>query len=115
MGDHQRDRLPIPDFDHLPVGSVASRIRSLDERSLEALVAYEEQHAARAPVLLVLRQRLVAVRAGAEQSGGDPAAETRPEAARDSADREGANPSTAGPPVNPPSHGVPTNPAQPRG
>ena len=115
MGDPQRDRLPIPDFDHLPVGSVAARVRSLDEQSLEALVAYEEQHAARAPVLLVLRQRLVAVRAGAELSGGDPAAETRPEAAPGPADQERVNPSTEGPPVNPPSHGVPTNPAQPRG
>ena len=115
MGNPERDSLPIPDFDHLPVGSVASRVRSLDEQDLETLVSYEERHAARTPVLMVLRQRLVAVRAGAELSDGDPSSQTRPEAAPGPADHERVGPSTEGPPVNPPSHGVPTNPAQPRG
>jgi hypothetical protein len=57
-------------------------VRSLDEHSLGLLVSYEEQHAAGAPVLMVLRQRLAAVRTGAERSDCAPSSQTRPEARR---------------------------------
>jgi hypothetical protein len=59
----ERDDLPLPDYDHLPLGSLTTRIRSLDVGDLQTLVQYE---------------------------------------------------ATSGPPVNPPSQGDPTNPAQPR-
>jgi hypothetical protein len=46
-----RDELPVPDHDRLPVGSLARRIRALDAAAVDVLVAYENEHAARRPVL----------------------------------------------------------------
>src|SRR3954451_18000014 len=42
----ERD-LPMPDYDHLPVGSLTSRIRSLDADDLTTLLDYEREHANR--------------------------------------------------------------------
>ena len=108
----ERADLPVPDYDHLPVATLAHRVRSLDADALAVLVSYEEEHGAREPVLTVLRARADQLAAGAEPSGGDPAA-VQPEHAPP-ADGAAA-PNTDAPPVNPPSHGDPTNPAQPRG
>jgi hypothetical protein len=70
-----RDELPIPDYDHLPVGSLAHRVRTLDADAIDVLLAYENEHAARRPVLDQLIARRDALRSGAAQpSGGDPAA-----------------------------------------
>ncbi|HYG94734.1 MAG TPA: hypothetical protein VD859_14210 [Nocardioides sp.] len=107
------DQLPLPDYDHLPIGSVESRIRSLDADQVSALLAYERTHGDRLPVVQVLERRLEALERGAPPSGGDPTAET-PEAPLGEPGGSPASPSTEGPPVNPPSHGVPTNPSQPR-
>lgn len=74
------DALPLPDYDHLTTGDLASRIRSLDAGALRALVAHEEAHGHRLPVLEVLRRRLADVEGGAELSAGDPDA-ARPEQA----------------------------------
>jgi hypothetical protein len=57
----------------------------------------------------VLRQRLEALR-----GGGDGGAGTMPEAQRRAEPEAKASPATDGPPQNPPSQSVPTNPAQPR-
>ena len=108
------DELPLPDYDHLPIGSLESRIRSLDEDGLTALLHYEQAHGDRLPVVQVLRSRLEAVRGGAEPSGGSPMAAT-PEMQDAPPTGSQASPQTEGPPVNPPSHGTPENPAQPRG
>jgi hypothetical protein len=108
------DELPLPDYDHLPLGSLEGRIRSLDADGLEALLDYERAHGNRLPVVQVLERRLEAVRGGAELSGGDPMAAT-PEVQHAPQAGGTASPQTQGPPVNPPSHGDPTNPAQPRG
>jgi hypothetical protein len=108
-----RDDLPLPDYDHLPVGSLISRIRSLDAAGLQTLMEYEQGHANRVQVVSAMKSRLSGLREGAEPSGGDPAAvgaEGPPAAAGGSQVSE----ATSGPPVNPPSHGDPTNPAQPR-
>ena len=105
--------LPVPDYDHLPVGDLAHRIRSLDAGELERLLAHERAHADRLPVVQVLSARLEQVRSGASTSGGDasaPSAQAPPPADAGSA----VQPATSGPVINPPSHGVPTNPAQPR-
>ncbi len=107
------DELPLPDYDHLPVGSLQGRIRSLDADALAALLAYERAHGDRLPVVQVLETRLEAVRHGAELSSGSPLAAT-PEVGRAPAPAPQASPQTAGPSLNPPSHGDPTNPAQPR-
>lgn len=109
-----RDQLPLPDYDHLPVGSLEGRVRSLDSEQLADLLAYEEAHGNRLPVVQVLRTRLDAVRDGAPRSDGDPLAAT-PEVQHAPPGGSPASPQTEGPPINPPSQGVPTNPAQPRG
>jgi len=70
------DELPLPDFDHLPLGSLEGRIRSLDADGLTALLAYERAHGDRLPVTNLLERRLEAVRGGAELSGGSPLAAT---------------------------------------
>ena len=111
MNDTDRDKLPIPDYDHLPVGSLESRIRGLAQPGVEALLVYESKHGNRLPVMNVLRQRLEALHAGAKPSGGNPAGGTMPETGAGAGHGSNVTPQTAGPPVNPPSHGDPTNPA----
>jgi hypothetical protein len=73
------DELPLPDYDHLPKGSLASRIRPLDRAGVEQLLAYERAHAHRLPVVLILEQRLEALAEGAEPTNGSLTA-VRPEA-----------------------------------
>jgi hypothetical protein len=75
-----RSDLPLPDYDHLTTADLASRVRALPAEALRTLVAHEEAHGARLPVLEVLRRRLGDVEDGAPLSGGDPAAD-RPEQA----------------------------------
>ena len=109
----EHDALPLPDYDHLPLGGLTSRIRTLDVTGVQTLLDYERAHADRAPVVTVLENRLTALREGAQPSGGNPvafASEAPPAAAGESKVSE----ATSGPPMNPPSHGDPTNPAQPR-
>jgi len=108
------DELPLPDYDHLPVGSLQSRIRSLDAAGVEAVLAYERAHGNRLPVVQVLESRLSALQDGAEPTSGSPLAAT-PEVQHAPPPASDASPQTQGPPVNPPSQGDPTNPAQPRG
>lgn len=113
MSDDVRRELPLPDYDHLPMGSLSSRIRSLGADDLAALADYERAHGNRVPVLQVLESRMAEVRSGAEPTDGSPDA-LRPEAAPAAAGDTAASPATSGPAMNPPSHGDPTNPAQPR-
>ena len=80
---------------------------------MEALLAYEHAHGDRLPVVVVLENRLAALRAGAEPSGGSPLSPA-PERAPAPSGSSGVGPQTAGPTINPPSHGAPTNPSQPR-
>lgn len=107
------DQLPLPDYDHLPVGSLEGRIRSLDADGLEQLLTYERAHGDRLPVVQVLQHRLDAVRGGAEPSQGSPLAAT-PELQHAPPPPSEASPSTEGPTINPPSQGDPTNPAAPK-
>jgi hypothetical protein len=104
--------LPIPDFDHLPVGDLAGRIRTLELDQVNVLIDFELAHAARVPVLQVLGARRDQLTAGATPSGGDPAAD--PQRPAPPAAPPTVTPATAGPKINPPSQGDPTNPAQPR-
>jgi hypothetical protein len=107
-----RDPLPIDDYDGLQVGSLISRIRTLDSAGLQTLLDYEKKHANRIQVVSAMRARLASLQDGAQPSGGDPKA-AAPEAAPPP-DGGTASATTSAPPVNPPSHGDPTNPAQPR-
>jgi hypothetical protein len=105
--------LPLADFDHLPVGDLAHRIRSLGAAQLETLLRHEREHGDRLPVVQALQARLDQVRAGAELSDGDPSAPSAL-AAPPADGGSPVQPATSGPAMNPPSHGDPTNPAQPR-
>jgi hypothetical protein len=105
--------LPIPDYDHLPIGDLGHRIRSLTADQLGTLLGYERAHGDRLPVVQVLQTRLDEVRGGAELSGGDPTG-IAPSLADTAQGGSPVSPQTQGPQVNPPSHGDPTNPSQPR-
>jgi hypothetical protein len=107
----ERQELALPDYDHIPVGMLPSRIASLGEADLSDVLAYERAHGDRLPVVQVLEHRLEALRNGAEPSGSLPT--DLPEV-RQGSTGSPVSPATSGPPMNPPSHGDPTNPAQPR-
>jgi hypothetical protein len=108
-----RETLPLPDYDHLPVGSLISRIRTLDADGLQTVLTYEQSHANRVQVVQAMTHRLNELKAGAQPSGGDPD-EVQPEHAPPPSGGSEVSEATSGPPINPPSHGDPTNPAQPR-
>jgi hypothetical protein len=108
-----RDDLPLPDYDHLQVGSLTSRIRTLGPEDLQTLLSYERSHANRIQVVSAMENRMSSLKAGAQPSGGDPsAAGADAPPAPDSGSK--VSEATSGPAMNPPSHGDPTNPAQPR-
>ncbi|HEY4632005.1 MAG TPA: hypothetical protein VIG96_11905 [Blastococcus sp.] len=109
----EHDQLPLPDYDHLPVGGLTTRIRTLDAQGVETLLEYERAHANRLQVVTVMENRLSALRAGAQPSGGDPAAAAVDDPVPASTGSK-VSEATSGPPMNPPSQGDPTNPAQPR-
>ncbi|KGH47266.1 hypothetical protein IN07_07650 [Modestobacter caceresii] len=109
----EHDTLPLPDYDHLPVGSLTSRIRTLAVDDLRTLLTYEQAHANRVQVVQAMKHRLADLEAGAQPSGGDPAA-AQPEHAPAPSGGSQVSEATTGPKINPPSQGDPTNPAQPR-
>ncbi|MEO9247752.1 hypothetical protein ABDK96_08680 [Citricoccus nitrophenolicus] len=106
----QHDQLPLPDYDHIPLGTLPTRITGLTEEQVGQLLAYETSHGNRLPVTQVLEQRIDALRNGAEPSG--PVVPDTPEVSQG---RGGSpvSPETAGPNVVPPFHGTPANPSQP--
>ena len=65
-----RDELPLPDYDQLPLGSLQARIRSLDATGVQALLSHEQSHGDRLPVVRVLQRRLEDLEAGAEPTDG---------------------------------------------
>jgi hypothetical protein len=107
------DDLPLADYDHLPLESLRQRIRTLDAKGLEALLDYEQAHGSRLPVVQAMERRLEQLRDGAQPSGGDPGGLAPELAGRPDAPAQ-TDGATDAPPINPPSQGVPTNPAQPR-
>ncbi|MBE8470288.1 hypothetical protein [Streptomyces justiciae] len=113
MADGGRSALPLPDYDHLPIGGLESRVRSLAPEEVETLLSYERTHADRLPVTELLTARLEQLEAGAEPTSGDPQA-LRPEAR---AGRHGSpvSPTTSPEPHNPPPHGTPDQRGRPKG
>jgi hypothetical protein len=65
--------LPLPDYDHLPTGSLQHRIRTLTRDQLQVIADYEQQHAHRPLVQTMIQARLAELDSGASPSGGDPA------------------------------------------
>src|SRR3954453_7530464 len=110
----EHDQLPLPDYDHLPIGGLASRIRTLDAAGVQTLLDYEKAHGNRLQVVQIMRNRLTSLQSGAQPSGGAPAADFTPEAGVPAAGGSKVSEATTGPAMNPPSQGDPTNPAQPR-
>jgi hypothetical protein len=108
-----RNELPLPDYDHLPTASLAHRIRSLDAAELTALLNYERDHGNRVPVISVLEARLNELDAGEKPTTGSPTGFV-PEKSPGPPVERSVDQTTDAPKINPPSHGVPTNPAQPR-
>lgn len=108
-----RDTLPLPDYDHLPLGALESRVRSLTVEQVEELLAYERTHADRLPVTEVLTARLEQLQAGAEPTRGDPAA-LRPEQGESRAGSP-VTPVTSPDPFGAPPHGTPDQRGKPKG
>jgi hypothetical protein len=61
----EHDELPLPDFDHVLVGHLPSRIASLEAADVQKLLDYEKKHARRMPIRLVLERRIAALKSGA--------------------------------------------------
>lgn len=70
MPKMNRAELPLPDYDHLPLEALRHRVRPLGEDDVRDLIAFEEEHGRRLPVLEVLRTRLESLKQGAEPSSG---------------------------------------------
>lgn len=113
MADPGRDTLPLPDYDHLPLGGLESRVRSLTVEEVEELLAYERTHADRLPITEVLTARLEQLRAGAEPTSGDPGA-LRPEQSEGHGGSP-VSPATSSQPFSPPPHGTPDQRGKPKG
>jgi len=108
----EKSDLPLPDYDHLPLGTLETRLHALDEPGVTALLDHEKAHGDRLPVVQLMEARLGRLRDGAEPSGSLPGSE--PSVGAAPAGGSPVDPSTSGPAMNPPSQGDPTNPAQPR-
>ena len=75
-----RDALPLTDYDHLQVGSLISRIRTLDTAGLQTLLDYERAHANRIQVVSAMRARLGALKASEPAPEAEsPEGEAQPE------------------------------------
>ncbi|MEU3338323.1 hypothetical protein ACWCQ1_03535 [Streptomyces sp. NPDC002144] len=113
MTDPARNTLPLPDYDHLPIGGLESRVRSLSADEVEDLLAYERSHAGRLPVTELLSARLEQLRSGAEPTSGNPGA-LRPEQ-HGGRSRSPVSPATSPQPSSPPPHGTPDQRGKPKG
>lgn len=52
------DQLPLPDFDHLTLGSIRGRLRRLSLPELVQLREYEGAHGNRLPIVTMLDNRI---------------------------------------------------------
>jgi hypothetical protein len=60
-----QDELPLPDYDHMTLGSLRGRLRSLDLVSLVQIRDYERTHANRLPIVSMLDNRILKTTAAA--------------------------------------------------
>ncbi|MEV0362344.1 hypothetical protein [Nocardia fusca] len=66
------EKLPLPDYDQLPIGSIEHRIRSLELDQVRRLLEHERATAHRPRVVEILTARIGQLESGAQPSGGDP-------------------------------------------
>lgn len=113
MTDSARSTLPLPDYDHLPIGGLESRVRSLTAEQVGDLLTYERSHGDRLPVTELLSARLDQLKSGAEPTSGHPGA-LRPE---QHGHRSGSpvSPKTSPQPSSAPPHGTPDQRGKPKG
>ncbi|HEV7948515.1 MAG TPA: hypothetical protein VGP24_01985 [Glaciihabitans sp.] len=104
------NELPLPEYDHIPIGHLPARIAPLDSSQMQQLVTYEREHGNRLPVLVVLEHRLEALNNGVEPSGE--VTTNFPEVSPSASEPTISPETTTAPQINPPSHGNPTNPAR---
>lgn len=111
----EHDELPLPDYDHMTLGSLRGRLRALSIDQLVQIRTYEKAHADRLPIVTMLDNRIAKLSTDASAAPSGPVS-TRPAAGQvPSGPASTISPATTtAPPVNPPSQGDPTNPAQPR-
>jgi hypothetical protein len=112
MTGREHASLPLRDYDHLPLPSLAQRIRSLTADEIGQLLDYEREHANRLPAVQAMETRLSELESGATPSPGR--AQTGPEWPEPPSADSPVNPARTAPPANPPPHGVPAQPAQPK-
>ena len=55
---------PMPGYDDLSLASLRARLRTLDAPTIRAMLAYEQAHARREPVITMLERRLAKISAG---------------------------------------------------
>ncbi len=108
------DDLPLADYDHMTLGSLRGRLRSLSLPQLGQVRAYEKAHADRLPVVTMLDNRIAKLTSDitAEPTGNVDAPDLA--AAPSAAGGSKVQPATGGPALSPPPAGVPGNPSQPR-
>jgi len=116
QGVPEHDELPLPDYDHMTLGSLRGRMRSLSVDQLVQVRAYEKAHADRLPIVTMLDNRIAKLATDASAAPSGPVStEPAPEQRETVSTGSKVSPATTdAPPVNPPSQGVPTNPSQPR-
>ena len=92
------DELPLADYDHMTLGSLRGRMRSLDLPQLVLVRTYEKAHADRLPIVTMLDNRIAKLASNptAPLSGGGPAAESGDRSAPQSGGPK-VRPSTAAP------------------
>jgi hypothetical protein len=108
----ERTALPLAHYDHITAGDLPARINGLSADGVKTLLEYERNHADRLPIVIILEHRAHALAEGAEPSGE--VLEDSPTMNHGTPGGDRVTPATAGPKINPPSQGDPTNPAQPR-
>lgn len=105
----EHDALPLPDYDHVPLGHLPARIAPLDAEQVQQLIDYETGHGNRLPVHAVLTHRLQALQNGTTPSG---LVQTTFAEVPSASGAPGVSPATTtAPAINPTSHGDPTNPS----
>jgi len=112
MSPTDRGGLPIPDYDHLSLGELEHRIRSLTPDALGQLLRHEREHADRTHVVELLTARLRQLEAGSEPSPGSAEPPTGP---RGEPGGSQVSPATSPQPYHPPPHGTPDQRAKPKG
>lgn len=75
----KHDELPLPDYDHMTLGSLRGRLRSLDLEQLVVLRDYEKAKADRLPVVTMLDNRIAKLASNGDQPSGEPVAAPAPE------------------------------------